>query len=222
MSRNYWEWEPVLQINPEKSALLVIDMQKGFLEEGLPLAVTMAREQVLVTSSLIDCYHKHKLPVIFTVYEFCADNCYDFYWKMAQQRGLDLSGERHAFSPGSYETMMADEFKISPDDYVIKKCGYDAFAETSLQQVLDNRGVTDLVITGTVVNWCVDSTVRAAYHHRYKIFVVADAVSGYDQAGISGQEWCRLELNLFAEAFGAVITAQQLITAIDDPKLYVK
>lgn len=211
MTRRYWEWDAVFTINPKKSALLIIDMQRGFLDPGTPLEVSMARKQIPVIEKLADYFHTHNLPVIYTVYEITNNLCYKFYWKMAEHRGLNLNCEKHPFSPGSGETKIINELKPKEKDLIIKKYGYDAFAGTNLSSILKSIGVTDLIITGTVVNWCVDSTVRSAYHQNYNVVVVADAVSGYDHAGISGEQWCRLELDLFAEAFGRVISADQII-----------
>ena len=73
-----------------------------------------------------------------------------------------------------------------------------------------------LIICGTVVNWCVDSTVRSAYHKGYQVVVLADAVSGYDHAGLTGRQWVETELDLFGEAFAKVESARQLEQEISD------
>lgn len=211
MGKSYWEWNTVFNLEPTKSALLVIDMQNGFVEEGSPLEVPMAREQVPNMKKLISFCRSQDIPVIYT--EFCVgpDFRYDFYWKMAAQRGINVEEPECSFWDGKYETEIISELAPLPGERVIKKCGYDCFAETELNQILQSLGVSTLLVTGTVLNWCVDSTVRAAYHRHYNVTVISDAVSTYDHAGATAEEWHRMELNLIAEAFGRVLSTDETI-----------
>lgn len=214
MGKNYWEWKPVFQIKPLETALLVIDMQKGFLDEGAPLEVPMARQQAPALAELIAyCRSKH-IPVIYTAFTVCPDFNYSFYWKMAEQRGLKVEHPDCAFWEDKPETEIASMLQPLPNEIVIKKCGYDCFARTELDQILRSMGVETLLIAGTVINWCVDSTVRSAFHKDYNVAVVADAVSSFDHAGASAEDWCKMELNLFAEAFGRVLTTKEIMNEL--------
>lgn len=207
--RRWWEWEPVFRLDGRRAALLIVDMQNGFVQPGAPLEVPMARAQVPVIRTLLDFWRNRDLPVVFTAFCVGPDFRYPFYWAIARQRGLDLEPPMALFSEGRPETAIVAELAPRPGEPVIRKCGYDAFAHTELEAVLRGQGVGDLVIVGTVVNWCVDSTVRGAFHRFFNVVVVADAVSGYDHAGATGEQWCQLELDLFAEAFARVLTAEQ-------------
>lgn len=89
------------------------------------------------------------------------------------------------FWEGKHETEIVEELRPINGERVIKKCGYDAFANTELDQILRSLNVEYLIITGTVTNWCVDSTVRSAFHRFYKVVVAADGVSTYDHANAS-------------------------------------
>ncbi len=211
MSRRWWEWEPAFRLDPRRAALLIVDMQNGFVEPGAPLEVPMARAQLPVIRGLLDAWRARGLPAIFTAFCVAPDFRYPFYWTMARQRGLDLEAPASMFWPGRPETAIAPALAPRPGERVVEKFGYDAFANTELEQILRGLGVTDLVVAGTVVNWCVDSTVRGAFHRFYNVVVVADGVSGYDHAGLSGEQWRQAELDLFAEAFGRVLTAEQVM-----------
>ncbi|MEW6275515.1 MAG: cysteine hydrolase [Bacillota bacterium] len=211
MGKHYSEWEPVFRLVPGQSALLVIDMQKGFIEEGAPLEVPMAREQVPVIKELVAFCRRRAIPVLYTAFCLGPDFYYDFYWKMAKQRGLKVDRPDCDFWDGKREVEIVPELQPLPGERVIKKCGYDGFAGTELDIVLRSLGVKYLIITGTVLNWCVDSTVRGAFHRHYHVVVVADAVSTFDHAGGTAEDWCRMELNLFAEAFGRVMSAAEVM-----------
>ncbi len=211
MAKRWWEWEPVFQLVPSRCALIVVDMQRGFVEPGAPLEVPMAREQLPRIRRLVDFFHQVGSPVVFTQFYVGPQAHYPFYWRVAEQRGLRLEPPHRQFWEDRPETAIAPELAPAPEDLVIKKFGYDAFSATPLDALLRARGVDTVVVTGTVVNWCVDSTVRGAFHRGYYVVVVADCVSGYDHAGLSGEQWCQAELDHFAEAFGRVVTADQLM-----------
>ncbi len=214
MDKRYWEWEPVFEIDPAKSALLIIDMQNGFVEEGALLEVPMAREQVSVIAKLAGFCREHKIPVIYTAFCVAPDFNYPFYWKMASQRGLKLNEPDRTFWWGKHETEICSHLRPQLGEPIVKKCGYDAFANTELEQLLRSQDVDTAIVVGTVVNWCVDSTVRGAFHRFYKVVVVADCVSAYDHAGSTAEQWRDMELDLFAEAFARVTTSDDLITEL--------
>lgn len=214
MVRQYWEWEPVFELRSDRAALLVIDMQNGFVEEGGLLEVPMARRQVPTIQKLLRFCREHGIPVLFTAFCVGPDFVIPFYWHMARQRGLKLEEPDCHFWEGKHETEIFAELAPLPGERVIKKCGYDAFANTELEQVLRSRGITDLIVTGTVVNWCVDSTVRGAFHRFYNVVVVADAVSAYDHAGASAEQWLAMELSFFAEALARVMSAEAVMAEL--------
>lgn len=215
MTKRWWEWEPVFELAPDRAALVVVDMQNGFVNEGSPLEVPMAAKQVGVIAETTAAAREHGLPIVFT--RFCVEEgfSYDFYWRIAEQRGLHLGGRQRDFAPESHEAQIVPELEPGEDDVVLEKCGYDAFSGTELDVVLQREGRDQLVVCGTVVNWCVDSTVRAAFHRGYQVAVLADAVSGYEHGGLLGETWVDAELDLFAEAFGRVISTQDFRSALD-------
>jgi ureidoacrylate peracid hydrolase len=211
MSKRYWEWPPVFKIKPEKTALLIIDMQKGQVEKGAPLEVPMAREQVPAIKKLLNFCRGKNISVIFTKFCVGTDFKYPFYWAMAKQRGLDVEPPKCMFWDGKHETEIIPELRPRKGERIVKKCGYDAFANTELDQILHSHDIKYLIITGTVTNWCVDSTIRSAFHRFYNIVIVADGVSTFAHAGASAKQWQDMELDFFAEAFGRVMTAEDVI-----------
>jgi len=58
----YWEWYPVFKLDARKTALLVIDMQNGFIEKGSPLEVPMAREQIPNIRKLVNFCRENNIP----------------------------------------------------------------------------------------------------------------------------------------------------------------
>lgn len=210
MSKRFWEWKPTFEIKAKETAFLLIDMQKGFVDEGAALEVPMAREQVPVMADFAAFCRQKKIPVFFSKFVFDKDNSYDFYYKMAAQRGLKCDESGNDFAPENPETEIISALAPEENDIVFPKYGYDCFAHSEFEKKLKELNIRTLIIAGTVVNWCVDSTVRSAYHRDYNVVVMADGVSGYNQAGLSGETWRNIELDLFAEGFGRVLNEKNL------------
>ncbi|MST75261.1 cysteine hydrolase [Roseburia sp. MUC/MUC-530-WT-4D] len=216
MSKRYWEWKSSFPVKAEDAAFLIIDMQKGFVDEGGCLEVPMAREQLPVMVDFMEFCHENKISVYKSVFAQGPDFSYDFYWNKNKERGLMDENGDYRFAIGSEECEMTGALDSGAQDIVFPKYGYDCFAYTKLDQWLKKENKKTLIICGTVVNWCVDSTVRSAYHKGYQVVVLADAVSGYDHAGLTGRQWVETELDLFGEAFAKVESARQLEQEISD------
>lgn len=219
MPRRYWEWDRPFGWDPTRTALLIIDMQEGFLREGAPLLVPMARDQVPTLARVQSAFRERGLPVVQTRFVVRDDAYVPFYRSIAAQRGVDPDESSSPFAPGAADAAVAGPLAPRPGEPVVDKVAYDGFADTELELLLRSRGVDTLVIGGTVVNWCVDSTLRAAFHRRFDCIVLADGVSGYDHAGATGAAWVAQELDLFAEAFAVVMDSAELVEALDDPAL---
>lgn len=219
MHRRYWEWARPFGWDPSSTALVVIDMQDGFLQQGAPLEVPMARAQVPVIAQALKAFRDRDLPVVYTRFVVRNDAFVPFYRAIGEQRGLDTLSDSPPFGPTGQDAAITSDLAPLPGEPVIDKIAYDGFADTELELALRTRGVETLVVVGTVVNWCVDSTVRAAFHKRFNCIVLADGVSGYDHAGATGEQWVAQELDFFAEALAAVMTTGELVAALDDPSL---
>jgi ureidoacrylate peracid hydrolase len=207
----------VFKIEATGSALLIIDMQNGFVEKNLTdLEVPMAREQIPAISKFINFIRKKNIPIIYSV--FCVDKPprIDFYQNIAIQRDIRASESNYHFRANTRDTEIVSELAPIDGEKIIEKSSYDCFIGTDLDHHLNTLGISSIIIAGTVLNWCVDSTVRSAYHRNYNVTVLADAVSSYDHAGAKAKDWCRMELDLFAEAFGRVVTSDDAIDEMEN------
>lgn len=160
----------------------------------------------------------NSLSFTFSIFSsLCKDYAYDFYWKRNKERGLLNKDGSCKFSRNSAEAQLCDSLAslVSDNDCVFSKYSYDCFAHTSLEFELKRRHIKTVIVVGTVVNWCVDSTVRSAYHKDYNVVVLSDCVSGYEHAGATGEKWVDMELDLFAEGFAAVMSSDAAISELN-------
>lgn len=217
MSKKFWEWTKPFDLKKEETALIIVDMQKGFVDEGAALEVPMARKQLPAITDIMKYCESAGIPVFLSRFEQDKGYAYDFYWKRNKERGLLNKDGSCKFSRNSDETQLCRCLSelVSDNDFVFSKYGYDCFAHTSLEFELKRKHIKTVIVVGTVVNWCVDSTVRSAYHKDYNVVVLSDCVSGYEHAGATGDKWVDMELDLFAEGFARVMSSDEAVAELE-------
>lgn len=187
-----------MRLQRSNSALLVIDMQKFFLDPA-SASYTCGGPVILPrVKQLVDAFRRAQRPVIFTRHVhhpqgtdlgimgwWWQDNCVD----------------------GTPESEIVDELAPLPTETVIKKHRYSAFYNTDLETVLRCSDVKDLVICGVMSNMCCESTARDAYFRDYRVFFPADA-----NGTICDEMQVATLLNL-AFGFARVTTVAEVIEA---------
>lgn len=191
-------------LHPEKTALLVIDMQNDFVREGAPMEVPMARTYLPNMQSIVEQCRTIGIPIIYS--QHVLHEAWDIspletaYNPNLKQGGLRLG------TPGAD---IVDELKPLAHDYIILKHRYDAFHNTQLDNVLATvrglRQVDTVIIIGTVTNICCESTARSAFMRDYKVVMVSDANGGLDQPSQDAT------LTIIERVFGRVLSTEQLL-----------
>ncbi len=167
-------------LDPRRTALLVIDMQNGFVSPkgsiarlGLPTDRTAAA--VEPARSLVRAFRGAGAPVIFTQTVFRPDHA-----------DAGLQAERfpplHALGhlvDGTWDAALADPLAPEPRDRVIRKTRFDAFLGTPLALELRALGTETLVVCGVATNVCVESTVWAAFDRGYRVVLAREATASY-------------------------------------------
>jgi nicotinamidase-related amidase len=206
--------ERVLAPAPGRTALVVVDMQRGFLDPDEAMSVPPAREIVPVIRGLVDLFRARRLPVVFTefVYSATAPLLVGRLHPEHQPappgapRGFGLPSSSCLEGTPSADT--APDLAPRPDELVVRKRGYDAFAGTPLDAALRARDVTSLVVTGTMTDICVLATVIGAFHRQYRVTVVEDGVATL------WPEIQRATLDIVGRAYGRVVTAKEVVDQI--------
>jgi nicotinamidase-related amidase len=204
----------ILQLEPARTALLVVDMQRGFVEAGQAMEVPSARDIVPAIRALLDGFRAGGLPVVFTEFTYSPAVPILVGELHPEHRpappgvrpGLGVPSSACLEGDPSAQTISA--LAPRPDELVIRKRWYDAFAGTELDGALRARGVTSLVVTGTMTDICVLSTVVGAFNHEYRITVVADAVATL------WPEIQRATLDIVGRAFGRVVQSREVLDTI--------
>jgi ureidoacrylate peracid hydrolase len=174
-------------IEIESAALLVIDMQNGFLHETGTLGVSgvdVGRLKTIVapTRALVEKFNAAGVPVIWTVQEHFAVDA-----SRARKKLAAHTARRKQVSclAGSWDAEIVDELKplaAKNPTFVLRKHRFGAFHETRLEILLRQLGVTTLFVAGTTTNACVETSIREAYLRDYDVVAVTDCISGVNAA----------------------------------------
>jgi nicotinamidase-related amidase len=150
---------------PGKSALLIIDAQKGFMPTVFDSVKTLKQiEKVLLAA------RKAKIPVIHTQ-EIHRKDLIDF--------GRELEGTEDVHNlEGSDDVEIVDQLKPIAGEYTIMKRRYSCFFGTDLEILLKGLRVQTLVVCGFLTDVCVHYTCADAHQNDYYVKVVYDGVSG--------------------------------------------
>ena len=157
----------------DKKALIMIDMQRGFLDRGSSLCIAMAADTVPACARLIDHCHAQGIPVIYVTRRYRADGSdvehsrYDTWLAGGRPLSEDMPGSE----------AYPEEFEVLPQDYHIIKPRFSAFFQTGLDMLLRRLGVDTVVLAGTTTPNCIRSTFYDAVSLDYNALVISDCTS---------------------------------------------
>lgn len=113
---------------------------------------------------------------------------------------LNSIKEAGAFTAGTAGADNVPELAEFGDNitYVTGKVGFNAFSNTTLQKVLHEKGIKDVLIAGMVTSLCINSTGRAAYERGFDVTILSDCTSA--RTGIEQAYYCQNVFPLYGSA----------------------
>ena len=169
-------------------ALVVIDMQRDFLEPGgfgaaLGNDVTRLQAVVPTLARLIAAFRAARLPIIHTKEGHRADLSDCPPAKRARGRSGLRIGDKGPMGRililGEPGNDFVPALAPAPGELVLPKPGKGAFYATDLDAALRARKIQRLVITGVTTEVCVQTTMREANDRGYECLLVEDATESY-------------------------------------------
>ena len=161
-----------MELNKEKSALLVVDMQNFFLDPASPTFTCGGTAIKSRIKNLISEFRKAGRPVIYTCHVHHPDG---------MDAGIMKWWWEGMCKEGSPESEVHEDLKPMPNEKVVLKHRYSSFYNTDLETILRCQKVEDLVIAGIMTNMCCESTARDAYYRDYRVFFLADATGSINE-----------------------------------------
>lgn len=158
-----------MRLKEHNTALLLIDLQKGFDDEifwGGNRNNKDAEEKCLL---LLNKWRALNLPIFHIIHS-----------------SQDPTSKLHKSHPG-FE--MIDILKPIEGEPVIEKEVNSAFIGTDLKERLETLGIKKLVIVGLTTNHCISTTTRMAGNLGFDTLLISDATATFDRVGVNGEHF---------------------------------
>jgi nicotinamidase-related amidase len=174
-----------MAINPQNTALLLIEYQNEFASEGGVLhkaveGVMKETNMLANTVSLVEQARAKGAAILHAPITFAEG-----YGEITKHPYGILKGvvDGKAFIKGSWGGSIIKQLEPKKGDIVIEgKRGLDTFASTNLDFILRSKGIKTLAIGGFLTNCCVESTMRTGYEHGFDVVTLTDCVAGTSTA----------------------------------------
>ena len=207
---------------PATCALLIVDMQRDFLEPGgfgeaLGNDVSRLRRIIAPNQKLLAAWRALGLAVLHTREGHRPDLSDLPPAKKARGRSAtigDAGPMGRILIRGEPGHDIIPELSPLPAEPVVDKPGKGAFWATDLHAILKNRGIRQLVVTGVTTEVCVHTTVREANDRGYDCLVPADCVGSYfPEFHAVGLAMIKAQGGIF----GWVSHSEKLLAALSSP-----
>jgi len=168
-------------LDRKQTALLVIDMQNGFVhsDSNMGKAWGTERQRSIVPSlkKLIKMARELNLPIFWSTQIYLKNDV-----TRIQRRRLTGHHARQRFVPcleGTWEVNIIDELQteIQENDHVIVKHRASFFQETQLPAILRYYGIDTCIVSGVNTEFCIETSVRDGYMRDFNMIVVEDCVN---------------------------------------------
>lgn len=195
------------EFRPEKTALIVVDVQNDFCAPGgffdrVGHPLEMVHGAVDRLEALLPEARAAGVQVVF------IKAIYD------ERHVSDAMRARHERMDYPLDVCLSDTwgselFRLAPqpEDFIVVKHRYSAFIDTELPLLLRSRGITSIILGGVASNVCVESTARDGFMLDYHVMVLADC------SGTYSQELHDATMENIRRSFGVVADSRDLAAA---------
>jgi len=177
-----------LEVDAERSAVMVVDMQNAFASKGgmfdlSGLDISGAHGVIDVLKGLLDVARQASMKVVYLQMGYDealttsggpdSPNSHKELALLLMKKRPELKGK--VLTEGQWDWKVVEELKPQPGDLLVNKTRYSGFCGTPLDSLLRTRGINTLFFTGIATNVCVESTLRDAFFLDYWPILLRDA-----------------------------------------------
>lgn len=184
---------------PERTALLMIDLQRFFTEPGSHAHVAAADAVLPNALALARGYRSRRLPVLFTRHAFAA----------GEDPGILGRWWGEALRDGDALATLDPRLEVGPGEPVLRKTRYSAFSNPELGERLARLGATGIVVAGVLTHLCCESTARDAFSRDYAVYFCVDATASDDE------ELHRAALETLSDGVAIPVSTAEILRALE-------
>jgi ureidoacrylate peracid hydrolase len=199
-------------LDPARTALVVVDMQNAFMLPGVAHALCPMAEKIVPNINRLAQAVRTTGGIVIWIKTTFKDDAlknWSTYFEMVKPE----QGARRvaALTAGSKGHELWAALDVRADDLIVEKNRFSAFIQGSsnLAEVLRERGLDTVLITGTVTNVCCESTARDAMMLNFKTIMVTDG-----NAAVTDEDH-NASLCAFYLTFGDVMPTDMLVTCLE-------
>ena len=202
---------PFAKLVPQRTALVVIDLQNGFMREDVAHAWCPMAEHIVPQVNRLAAALRRAGGGIFWVQNTFDASC-ETEWSVMQDMVTPESRARRAaaMSPGSLGHALWPGLEIRAEDEIVPKRRYSAFIQgaSDLPARLRGRGFDTVLIAGTVTSVCCESSARDAMMLNFRTVMVSDGCAAMTDAEHAAS------LIAFYLQFGDVLSVDECIAGL--------
>ena len=202
---------PFARLDPKRTALVVVDLQNGFMREDVAHAWCPMAEHVVPAVNRLAGALRQAGGGVFWIQNTFDARC-ETEWSVMQDMATPAARARRsaAMSEGTVGNQLWPALDVQPADEVVRKYRYSAFIQGSsdLPARLLARGFDTVLITGTVTGVCCESSARDAMMLNFRTVMVPDGC-----AALTDEEHAA-SLIAFYVQFGDVLTVDECIAGL--------
>lgn len=184
-------------IIPERTAFLIMDMQDFFFNEGSHAFIPSAPPIIERIIRLRDKCRDLNIPVIFTRHVNSKEDSGQMsrWWRDILTREDKMS-------------RIIEEL-YEPGIIVVEKSQYNAFFKTSLERILSENNISQIIISGVMTHLCCETTAREAYVRNFDVFFGIDFTATYNR------QFHRSTLINLSHGFAVPLLASELMNILE-------
>src|SRR5579862_3422983 len=199
-------------LDPARTALVVIDLQHAFMDEAVGHAVVPSARDIVPAVNRLAAALRQAGGGVFWVRMTHDEGCLSD-WSVAFEIATPAARQKRiaALTAGSLGHRLWPALDVRPEDEIVDKYRYSGFlpGTSDLPDRLRARGFDTLLITGTVTNVCCESSARDASMTNFRTVMVSDGNAASSQAEHDAS------LSAFYNIFGDVMDTDMIVAALE-------
>ena len=194
-------------LQPARTAFVVIDMQNAFVAPGGVIEVPAAREIIPVINRMAAGCRELGVPVIWirSHHPKGGSDWRHFFDHFVLPERREAAAA--ALSDDAPSSRFHPDMDIRDDDYIVFKNRYSCLipGSSSLERLVRSLGCDTLLLAGTKTNICVESTARDAMMLDFRVVVLSDAT-----AALTDEEH-QASLNVLIQEFADILVTGEVL-----------